>query len=179
MVFRMLVHGDGPERVVVQRRIGRLPTGKLVARHRMRADVATVEPRGRDLVAYHAFDAADIGERRRFGVEGFPQCRKDLRHRLQRIAQHQHVGFRLGERAEAGHASYAVGFGGRVGAVVVVPCGDFASRVGESARQRASDEAKSHNRDFLLRHHHISSLLTVSSSRQCSGGRRQSSRTPP
>ena len=57
-VFGVFVDGDGPERVVIECRVGCLPAGQFVSGHRVCSDVAAVKTNGFDLVADHAFDAA-------------------------------------------------------------------------------------------------------------------------
>ncbi len=134
-VFGVFVDGDGPERVVIECRVGCLPAGQFVSGHRVCSDVAAVKTNGFDLVADHAFDAAHVGERGCFRVDQWFQCAEDFGHGLERVAQYEHVRFGFGECRQGGFADDAVGFSGGVGAVVVVPCGHFAAGVDESACQ--------------------------------------------
>ena len=116
-------------------RVGGLPAGQFVAGHRMGADVALPQPGSLDLIADHALDRAHVGERGCFRVDQWFQCAEDFGHGLERVAQYEHVRFGFGECRQGGFADDAVGFGGGVGAVVVVPCGHFAAGVDESACQ--------------------------------------------
>ena len=150
-VVRILPHRHGPQRIVIQRRVRGRPAGTLVAGHRMRPDIPLPQTGGLDLVAHHALDAAHIGERGPL-VQHPGQRRERLRHRLERIAQHQQIRLRGGQRLDGRQAADAAGLGAGIRTRRMVPCQHLAPGVMQPAGQRPSDQAQPDHADALRRH---------------------------
>ena len=150
-------------------RVGGLPAGQFVAGHRMGADVALPQPGSLDLIADHALDRAHVGER---GVRMIAHERgqggEDCGHRLERIAQHDHIRLGIHEFGERALAENAIGFGLGVGVRAMVPRDDAHAALGQAACERAADQSESDDSDCI---YHSSSFLASSVYCQPSGAR--------
>ena len=126
-------------------RVGGLPAGQFVAGHRMGADVALPQPGSLDLIADHALDRAHVGERGvRMVAHERGQGGEDCGHRLERIAQHDHIRLGIHEFGERALAENAIGFGLGVGGA-----GDGSTR--RRARRARSGGVRASRRSIRVR----------------------------
>ena len=93
---------------------------------------------------------------------------EDCGHRLERIAQHDHIRLGIHEFGERALAENAIGFGLGVGVRAMVPRDDAHAALGQAACERATDQSESDDSDCI---YHSSSFLASSVYCQPSGAR--------